>query len=197
MTHDNFGGRQREAVDHAVSQIDKVHSGALVGAVTIKDEGRIHEHNEAEFFASERWIRVRGNAPTPELSAVHEFGHLLHTDGFNSAEPGRLSELYPYHAVMEKSESVNRLKSIAKHNSGHEEGTRKYAEYLAGPREQFARDYEHYIATKSKDPKLLDQLAVQRARSWGGLAYRSDEDFKPIKKAFDQILKSKGVLHGK
>ena len=60
--------------------------------------------------------------------------------------------------------------------------------------EIFARAYTQYIAQKSQDPTLLANLKAERGRFIK--RYWSDENFRPVAKAFDALFDSKGWLVG-
>lgn len=72
---------------------------------------------------------------------------------------------------------------------------RKACGYYLRREEQWARAYAQYIATRSADPLLLEQLdairtsahAVYRASQW------SDDDFSAIGAAIDDLLTTLGL----
>ena len=71
-----------------------------------------------------------------------------------------------------------------------------HIDYLLRPREQFARTYAQWVATRTGDRTLLDQLAVfQGAENYTLRAYQwPDDDFTPIGAALDDIFRERGLL---
>lgn len=61
-----------------------------------------------------------------------------------------------------------------------------YAAYLASPHEAYARAYAQYIATKSNDPRIMQQFKAFRAQGIQQGVQWGDQDFAPIAKAFDE-----------
>jgi hypothetical protein len=75
---------------------------------------------------------------------------------------------------------------------------RKFLGYLLTPYEIWARAYSQYIAVRSGDPEMLDQVSRLRTRS-GGLYYPTqwdDADFEPIARAIDELMIQLGWRKG-
>ncbi|MCV5648931.1 hypothetical protein OFN55_40020, partial [Escherichia coli] len=70
----------------------------------------------------------------------------------------------------------------------------EYANYLLDPSELWARSYAQYIARKSGDPAMREELAeMLRARAGLNLyALWEDEEFAPIMKEMDDLFRSLG-----
>lgn len=145
----------------------------------------------------------------PHLTFVHEIGHLLDYEtlgasrGFGSA----VGQVAPLMRIIERSETIRNLASRI---------GRKYAvipdirgrlrreavqqgavRRLLLPEEQFARAYAQYIATRSQNPIVQAQLHRKRAnRLTQGIYYEQwdDDDFAPIARAFDALLRQKGWM---
>lgn len=64
--------------------------------------------------------------------------------------------------------------------------------YLLDNKELWARSYAQYIAEKSGDPVLLEQLDKERQDKVYGERHWSKEDFAPISKAIDDMFESLG-----
>ena len=68
--------------------------------------------------------------------------------------------------------------------------TRKYYTYLLTGREQFARSYAQYVATKTGDTTLLAHIAANRP----GMEQWTAADFHPILQAFDKLFAARGWI---
>lgn len=190
-------GRQREATEHALEQIDKVHAGHIVPhGATLVDSSKISKGAAGEYAVTAKEIRVVGDYPNAESTAVHELGHMIHDQVFNWAGGMvRGGDLAHWEKVVGESPNVQELWKAAKSRAGQQDAVSVYVTELAKHSEQFARDYEHYIATRSGNAKLLSQIDSKRSAPFGYLAFRSEKNFKPVAKAFDKIFKAKGALN--
>lgn len=157
-------------------------------------------------------IEIAEDAEYPELTTAHEFGHYLDDCGFLTAD-GWASEVDPrleaLRQAWEKTDAVHILRAaletdritvilphggLAEFPLMQEEGENcRY--YLQG-RELFARSYAQYVAVKSRNRVLLDQVSLRRAGVEGRF-YRvqwAESDFQVIAEAFDEILEALGWL---
>ena len=64
--------------------------------------------------------------------------------------------------------------------------------YLLSPHELFARSFAQYIAVSSGDKILKQHLDETREMPGYGVSQWSDDDFGPIKSAFDKYFESIG-----
>ncbi len=66
---------------------------------------------------------------------------------------------------------------------------RAYLDYLLSPEELFARAYAQYIASRSEDPEMLEELDRRREEHEGGYPQQwPDAEFAPIAGAFDAMF---------
>lgn len=142
-------------------------------------------------------IAIRPNGPTPGLTLLHEIGHYLEVfgihDGTWDADRFRQSAVMKeWIAVVEKSEAFRKLTTI---DNGYrilkKQKERRHTQYLLKTEEIWARAYAQYVATKSGDAVLLNQLAESRKRlSYSTYLHRQweDDDFKPILEAMDRLF---------
>lgn len=68
---------------------------------------------------------------------------------------------------------------------------RSYVEYLLQGRELLARGYAQYVASKSGDPVMADELARIRRRPARSIYYPEqwdDDEFGAIAAAFDRVI---------
>jgi len=72
---------------------------------------------------------------------------------------------------------------------------RKMLEYYFSSEEIWARSYSQYIAVKSQNRLLLDQLSAERnIPVYGDCIQWDDEDFAPIAAAIDELFMEMGWL---
>jgi hypothetical protein len=138
---------------------------------------------------------VRGRLGHPELTLAHEIGHWLDREGagvggrFESEAGGLFAD---WLAAVERSEAVQNIRQRAR--TGY---NRKYANYLLRVREMWARSYAQWVAVRSGDAKLLQQLelirrkgasAEQRPSQW------EDADFEAIAREIDALFRKIGWM---
>lgn len=71
-----------------------------------------------------------------------------------------------------------------------------HGRYLQQPKEAFARAYSQYVAVKSSDPKIKEELRVRQAKASKDNDFSDhwqDDDFKPIEKALDDFFIGLGL----
>lgn len=214
------------SVNHGLDAINSVHGDGNLRAIpfgksdTTGSEGDFATRDEGGTRGKPTGIRVSTNAKEPEFTAVHEIGHFLDYDGFDT--PGIFGsersdgELDGVMNRLSMTPSVKRLEAMLDNPGGHEveirnpmnedepmsvQPDRRYMQYITSPRELFARGYAQYIATKSDDPLLKDQLDARRGRSTvfttgGAVPFDQwpDAEFAPIVKEFDKLFAKKGWL---
>lgn len=191
----NVTGIVKSAAEHALEQIDAVHTDGQLPKIPLRTDvamnhAGVYAINKADLTAVE--IRINGKGPWPELTVAHEIGHFLDHQvidkaGFLASRHSAL--LAPFREALRKSRAYA---DIVDAMSSLDHKVRKNAEYLVTDHECFARAYAQYIAVRSGDQRMLGQVALARSR----LSYRqwSEDDFREIAAALDQIFKQKGWL---
>jgi hypothetical protein len=58
--------------------------------------------------------------------------------------------------------------------------------YLSKPEERFARAYSQYIARKSGDPVLGEQIEKEKKSLYGRYLYHTDEEFSKVAAVMDK-----------
>lgn len=188
--------RVRRATTHALEQIDGVHSDGQLPKIAVT--GRPMRGARGHFDRAAMEIAVKGGGDWPELTATHEFGHFLDFAGIG--QPGAMSslsartapdvaELADWVAATDASDAIQSLKVMAPNARGRE---LRHVRYLLSDHERWARSYAQYIATRSQDPVLLEQLA--RAQQGRFPAQWADEDFVPIGEAMDRLFVALGWI---
>lgn len=181
-------GPQKPQIETALRAIDQVHDdGDLPQIAIIGRSGNSLGIYQFTHSGSAVQIGIGNYAEKwPGLTTAHEVGHFLDHQvlgirgKFASVES---PDLAPFRQAVTASKSYQELTNI---------GVGLRGEFLK-PYELWARAYAQYIATKSGDPLLVAQL--QKIRS-GPQPWRqwSDEDFKPISSAIDDLFKKKGWI---
>jgi hypothetical protein len=203
-------GNEHDVVRRALAAIDSVHGDGSLRTVGVR---RGRSRSEA---AAYEWSLRTGeplqltfsvHAPRPELSIIHEVGHLLDHEAFgrNTRLGSELGSIPAIMAAIQASDACRWLDALA---------TRKQVRlrlpnrrrpqilpidasivrYLREPTELFARAYAQLIATASQDARLLAQLDAIRSDPVLGEVYHSqwaERDFVPIARALEQELRDR------
>ena len=218
----------RKAGETALAAIDLVHGDGPLPDIPVTDMNKASTHGEYRYnvrrgTATE--IKLSRKSDAPELVMVHEVGHFLDhwgigpggdfaTDAFLWAqkEPGHdwaddfenwwlaiiTSDAHLHKQELMRMSGKERNDMILR---GEKAPKLDYLRYLLGKREIWARSYAQYIAIRSGDPVLLQQLVESRrqrpaydpdqndyAEQW------DDRDFTPIAEAMDKLFKTLGWL---
>lgn len=196
----------RQSIEHVLRVIDSVHGdGELLRGTEINNartgagvlgvcRRQMTSWANGDVKMS---ISIARLGPYKEFTAVHELGHFLDVSGLGMRNwiPGSTlgTELSGWKQAIENSSAyqqlTQKLAGMPKRSPGA-----KHLEYLLNSEELFARSYAQYVASKSGDRVLLDQLEKLRTSQYG-IGYASqwaDDDFAPIAKEFDNLFKRKG-----
>lgn len=179
----------RSHVEHATAAIDRVHRSAGMPAVPVK---RLRKGSAlGEYHLGARDIAIRAPADGgeyPELTTAHEIGHLLdHVElggGYLASREGD-PRLKAWRTAVDASSAV---RTLQEHLRRPGQGASEYfLTYLLRAEELFARSYSQWIATRSGDKLMLEQIReiIHRERSpsqW------DDDDFAAIAAAFDDLF---------
>lgn len=213
-------GPKKASLQRVLKAIESVHkmpkSLPVVGTIQKVPDPPVHGgyyHGQTPPYKPQA-VLVNTESKYHAIAYAHEIGHVLDHHGLG--KPGEFASASDpsMKAVMDtldKSAAVQSLRRILETGLIPEEpypgqyltkfkiANAKFVGYLLEPHEIFARAYSQYIATKSKDPELLAQLAEWRkdGKKRPGKAYHpqqwSDDDFAPIAAAFDAMLAAKGL----
>lgn len=211
-------GKYAPKYQRALDAINKVHSDGDLPSIPIKT----NNSKSAFGTYSLGWngdsygIKISGKyGDHHELTLAHEIGHFLDHKGIVAGSQDLATRIHPNDDVYkflrasDKSKAVIKLKDMVENPSKYEtkkvrklisgkewvsttKVNVKYAKYMSSREEVWARAYAQYIATKSQDPTLLEQLR----RDQGGFYPKQwdDDDFIPISEAIDELFKSKGWI---
>ncbi|MGI8854339.1 MAG: hypothetical protein ACR2JW_01180 [Thermomicrobiales bacterium] len=194
-----------------LSNIDRIHGTGELPVIPVAETGT---SSAGGFLVSARdgrslRIEVGLNGLHPHLTLVHEIGHFLdyemlgHPQEFASA----MGHIVPLMQAIDRSEAVRRLgaridKKYAMILDTRGRLRREVVQQgavrrLLLPEERFARAYAQYIAMHSRSLIVQEQLHRKRTnRLTQGIYYEQwdDDDFAPIAREFDALLRQKGWM---
>lgn len=182
------------AAKQTIAAIDAIHDDGLLPKLPLGADNKGSNYGTYFFTAKGAATRItlNGNGPWPKLSAAHEIGHFLDHQALGN--PGDFASsshlaMARWREAVVKSDAVKILRKQELNTSSPRE--KSYYKYMLRQDELWARSYAQYIATRSKDTGLREQLKSAQAesgRQW------TDEDFIPIAEAIDDLFKSKGWI---
>ncbi|MPM55537.1 hypothetical protein SDC9_102334 [bioreactor metagenome] len=178
-------------VDRVLKAIDSIHGDGSLPGVPVKTSRAKSFYGQYSFSGSRSNQIALTDIPGShkELTLAHEIGHYLDHQGLPG--PGltsRAGGFKPLENVLDaigKSDSIAMLKKAKVRN----------LHYYLKKEEEFARAYAQYVATKSADPVLLEQLQqLQTDASDYRYIQWTNEDFVPIMKSMDDMFKELGWI---
>lgn len=158
-------------------------------------------------------IGIAPGAAHRTMVLVHEMGHWLDRRAFSvkkpdgkngSGFPGGHPDMLHLRDTIMNSAAVKRLHALqgkstvmtttASGKMVKAPVSGAHAAYLGRRSEIFARAYAQYIAHKTGDAEMKAGIDHYRADPVYGDQKWSDEEFKPIAAAFDQMFRNKGLM---
>lgn len=197
-----------DAARHAVAQMRSVHAIPQdVAPVTVdrmsRQMMRLKPTTHGSYQRASTTLVLRGDVEDVEFTAVHELGHWLDNKLFGDdraygSEKLASTAWQRWQAAVDSSVPTRHLQTV-RGMTGDPRVTPElltHIDYMLRRREQFARSYAQWIATRSGDGRLLSQLeyfqtaenTILRAYHW------ADDDFEPIGAALDEIFRERGLL---
>ena len=142
-----------------------------------------------------RVVTISSVGPHPELTLVHEIGHVL--DDF--AMPGRNDSgrdwaapiTAEWRSAVEASYAFSVVSNLARVMLEQGGATAREGARFVLQREIWTRSYSQYIALRAHDGVLWDQLRERTLERRLGLLWET-EDFAPIARAFDNLFVNLG-----
>lgn len=142
-------------------------------------------------------IAISSRGDHPELTLMHEVGHFLEQTAIPGHKWGVRSwgfdpSITGFTEAVAKTEAVAGLRNL--HEGTDDPITKQYTSYLLMPDELWARCYAQYVAIRSGNPSLSEQLELVRSPNplrtiesqW------RDGDFKSVARAIDILFLSIG-----
>lgn len=187
----------KERVRHAIDTINSIHGDGTLMQTPIL--GRAPGGGALGCFTryvqggrvSQTEIKISRTGEHPCMTTVHEIGHLIDAfglgDGFiTGVQAAKQPEIKRWLEAVIHTKSYRQLSEIQD----------SHAAYLRDPKELWARCYAQYIARRSNDPVLKEELDKMVNCMYNKMyhAQWSDDEFPEIMNVMDQIFISKGWL---
>jgi hypothetical protein len=188
-------GQVRASVVNALKAIDLVHDDGTLPTIPVEPTrgksylGALH-HRRREGGQEAVKISIATKGPWPELTAVHETGHLLDLEAIGAkgsfATDSGAAGTKDVIAALRNTDAVRSLESD--HKKAFDYREKRHLDYMLNPKEVWARGYAQFIAEESGDVRLLAQLEKARLSSPG--RQWSKADFAPAAQAFRTLFKA-------
>ena len=170
----------QRVISPVLSHIDAIHRVPALPSIPVVREGSELKPGAYEYIKSSGRpvkIGVQPNSLTPRLTFAHEVWHFIEHQGIGTIgayETETDPRLRPILAAARSSDTARYLKmlqrrqrwpvDLADGSRANKDIDRRYVEYLLQGRELLARGYAQYVASKSGDPVMADELARIRRR---------------------------------
>jgi len=182
-----------------MAAVDSVHSDGVLPTIPVSSKVKDNAYGELRFEinpAGEKAVSmgVDHHGPWPELTAVHETGHLLDLEAIGPkgkwASQTSHVEMGQVIAAIRSTQAVATLERRRAAAVGARQ--QRYLRYVLSERELWARAYAQYIALRSKDQELARQLQKIRLSEAG--RHWDDADFAPVAAAIDNLFGALGWI---
>lgn len=151
-----------------------------------------------------RLVRISSSSLYPTTTVFHEVGHAIDFDVFGGRKTmashmvasGQASPLEDWWVAITSSTSVRQLIGILSHPALTIDEDR-YFRYLLDPAELWARSFAQYVSERQTNKDIAKEWADELAKlQQVGLqsSQWSAQDFAPIARAIEAILKDKGWI---
>jgi hypothetical protein len=187
--------------------IDAIHRVPELPSTPVVREGSEIKPGAYEYIRSSGrpvQIGIQPKSMTPRLTFAHEVWHFMEHQGIGiggSYETETDPQLKSVLKTVRSSITAKYLRTLQRRrswpvyfpdgSSGNKAIDRRYVEYLLEPRELLARSYAQYVACKSGDAIMANELNRIRRRPAAGIYYPEqweDGEFDPIQAAFDGVI---------
>ncbi len=206
-------GRLQQAFERVMKRIAAVHDDGEIDPIPVLPTDLGGNTNGAFFLPMRTGgaplaIHINPNAPRPELTIAHEIAHLIDRQGIGiknilaTHSTNVDSRMRAFLDTAYKTESVRKIKEIIK--TGRftlfeqeyivTESLRGHLYYLLAKHEIFARAYAQWVATKTGDEVMLQQIKAIREAPLDKLSQWHDKEFEPLAKELDNLFQSLGWL---
>ncbi len=191
-------GANRAEIERVAKILDSLHVTSDMARIdVITDAG---PGNQGRFqrgmYKQPESIGVIEGANHPGQTFAHEFGHFVEMFGIPGHESGernwdgkfRNKILDEWHEAIQGSQAFKNLDALY----GQKDINDKVLEYLLRYDELWARSYSQWVATRSGDSALMQGIDYYRSQTGqlGANRQWSDEDFRPIAAAIDNLFRT-------
>lgn len=193
------GAGVRKGLD-AIGRVHRVPDGMLPVPVKTSSARTYHGVYEYRLDAAKtpKAIRISSNGDHHASTFAHEYGHYLDAQGglveqFSlTAQANRTDPLVKaWVDAVDASPSIQSMRELAAGPKARYDGSRYYMQR----NEMWARSYAQWIAERSGDTTMLEEIASIQGRDGAvGFSQWAPEEFRPIAEALDAIFRAKGLL---
>lgn len=190
-------GVAKKSGDHVIPIIDKLHSVEFLPPIPVINSKSGKFQGQYGFYINSGNaidIKVSTASRHPPLTLAHEIGHFIDHQSIN--EKGKYasatSPLFEkWRQAIDASAATNFLK-----NTLTDPLHKRLSTYYLSRHEQWARSYAQWVAERSGDKLLLEQVSKIEAATSSivGSSQWDALDFEPIALAIDAIFKELGWL---
>lgn len=185
------GGKAMQVTREVIQDVERVHNVASMPSIPVKTSagtktlGVYHHMSDGKPVD----IRVSRNSPRPRMTAAHEIGHFIDHQAIGT--PGQFASethasMQAFREAARKTAAYGKLERV---RDTHASAVmRNHARYMLRDREVFARGYAQFIAQRSGDRTMRDELAAMIKPTATPYQW-SERDFRPIERAIEQVLK--------
>lgn len=195
------GGKTGSVFKTVLTEIDNLHSINGLPTIPAKPSRSIKYQGVYRYYPLTNKaadIQLSSSSINPELTVAHEIGHFIDHQSFNT--PGVFSSINDalmadFRRAVDESAATATLKDNLA--TATDRNARERAKYYLSVNEQWARAYAQWVAFRSNNLVMIDQVnkIIGNTRS---PAYSASQwqvaDFEPIAKAIDEIFNSFGWL---
>ncbi|MEW5800450.1 MAG: hypothetical protein AB1728_15755, partial [Bacteroidota bacterium] len=204
-------GELKRAVDRGLSLIDQVHGDGKLKVIDVRQSSSRYTLGGfgVNIFNREAiGIHISSKGNQKELTFIHEIGHYLDHSGIGSPKL-MASTIDPimseWKQAVRKSQAYKNLDEIYKRQyievdvAGKKVKrwnpfTQQFFEYLLSDEELWARSYAQFIAHKTRDQFLKEQIAIIRNDPVDGSRQWDDNDFEEIAQAIEKLFQQLGWM---
>jgi hypothetical protein len=188
--------------DEVVQTIDSIHGDGPLPAAYLNFKKSTGTAN-GQYSLTDGNIDIFKVGKTP-MTLTHEMGHWMDHKGFKGLIPNTGSK--GIQSMASYSDLFSDFRKAAFQSRKIKEIfsstgiTQRSIDYFTSNHEMFARAYAQYIATKSGNPKMLEQLKERQGVPTNGARYPDqwdDDDFVPIAQEIEKIFIKVGWIKTK
>ena len=207
----NIHAEIKSVITNAINAIDSVHGDGVLKDIPI-ELYTLNDGANGEFLGDRGTpihIQVKKSGNNPEMTFAHEMGHYLDYQALG--EPGVFDTVFSNGVTKElistisKSDTIKGIRTALKDGYYTNTGQKillspalvDHLEYLLDPREMFARAYAQFIAVKSGNASMMNQLQTRLdLDSVKSIGYQwTDSEFKQIEAAMEKLFIQQGWIN--
>jgi SPP1 gp7 family putative phage head morphogenesis protein len=193
-----------------VDLIARIHGDGNLPKIPVSQNASRRQYGSYQYYAGSTnpgQIKISQHGNHPEMTLAHEIGHFLDNRGVGSPLNMETHIGGLFEEVLKAAAESRAIKSLRGQleqryfevfsSAGETKKyptNRKYIRYLLQKDETWARAYAQWVALRSGDSTMLEQLRKLRQNEHpaGAASQWADDDFEPIAKAIDDLMEKLG-----